>query len=722
MQSVDYPAYEKESNPKAVMTSFLDWLIFNFSLQKDRFALWLPVFFACGIGLYFSLRFEPPFISSIPFIMAGAFGTGLLWNNRNSKTIFYTAWLMSCILLTMSSGFLAAQIRTDAVKMPVLEKETGPVEVIGIIKTIERLEGGKGNRIILKKTDIENLPDRKTPDRVRIKLHSGDNLKVGDKVTMLAGLNPPSAPVAPGAFDFQRYAYFEKIGAFGFAYRNPEIIEESDLSFFISSFSKLRQNIMLRIENALPYPEASFAITMLTGQRSTITEDDWEAMRSAGLAHMLAISGLHVGLIAGVLFFFSRLVMAAFPKLALRHPIKKYAALIAFSGALGYTLLVGGSIPTQRALIMTGIALLAIVLDREAISLRLAAIAAFVVLFMTPEALLGAGFQMSFAAVIGLIAFYEAIRPYWSKWYSRAGWFRRILLYFMGVCMTTVIATIATAPFSIYHFQHLAPFSLPANLVAVPIMGFIVMPAVVLSLILMPFGLEWVGLKIMGGGISAILEIAHDVAELPGAALLIPVWPVSAFLLIVGSALFLVLWKGHLRFMVLAPFVVSLFIIYQYKQPDIIISSSIELAIVRSHDTKVYISSRMHDRFTADVISRRFGKENEEVIKFPLEGRLYNKDLITCGEHGCRINKSGQKIALSYDEYAHKNDCIWADILISKNPISNWNCKANIVIDKFDFWKNGAYALWIDTNSNHVRVENVAQLRGKRPWTGNNRR
>lgn len=723
MQPANYPAYEIK--PKQVRFRphrFEDALAAAFALQKDRLVLWLPVFFALGIGFYFSLRTEPPFIMSAPFLCAGFLGSALLWGVREKRPLLYGAWLVSFMTLVITGGFFTAQIRTHHVKTPVLAKEAGPVEVTGTIENIERLEAGKGNRIILINVDIEKMPQKDTPSRVRIKLHDGGHVDIGDKVSLLAGLNPPSAPVAPDAFDFQRYAYFEKIGAFGFAYRDPEILEKAPVSSFSGYLAGLRQSITSRIEKHLPYPEASFAMTMLTGQRSSITEEDWEAMRSSGLAHMLAISGLHVGLVAAVIFFTSRLFMASFPTLALRHPIKKYAAVIAFAGALGYTLLVGASIPTQRALIMTGVTLFAIILDRSAISLRLAAIAAFIVLLLTPEALFGAGFQMSFAAVTGLIAFYEAIRPYWSGWHSRAGWGKRILLYIFGTAMTTVIATIATAPFSIYHFQHFAPYSLPANLIAVPVMGFIVMPSVVLTLLLLPVKLEFIGLGIMEQGIKFILDIAHDVASVPGAAMLVPAWPQAALLTVIAGSLFLVLWKGHIRFISLATIMLVFFIIYNHKQPDIIISSSGELILFNDNDTDLHISSRLHDRFNAEVIARRFGKEKENLIKFPSEGALYNGNLMKCGEHGCRLVHKGHKIALSYTAYAQESDCEWADILISKNPVTDWECNANTIIDKFDLWRNGAHALWMDTEKEGgFTVKNIAATRGQRPWTVHNR-
>ena len=212
------------------------------------------------------------------------------------------------------------------------------------------------------------------------------------------------------------------------------------------------------------------------GERGAIPADVLAAMRDSGLAHLLAISGLHVGLVAGILFFAARGGCALVPAVALRFPIKKWAAVVALIGAFGYLLLAGAPVPTQRAFVMVGLVLVAVLVDRRGISMRLVVWAAMFILLVRPESLLGASFQLSFAAVLALVAGYEALGPRLRVWYGESGAARRVLLYVGGVALTTVIAGLATAPFALFHFNRVVVYSLAANLVAVPLTALWVMP------------------------------------------------------------------------------------------------------------------------------------------------------------------------------------------------------------------------------------------------------
>ncbi len=710
------PEETAEYRPSATM--WLAAVIREVTAQKDRLILWLPVFFACGIGLYFSLKFEPP-VSFGFFIVAVILACQVfIWPLREDSRPKAILSLLCSALLLMSSGFCVAQWRTMAMETPMLLKSIGPVDITGIIAGIDKLEAGQGSRVVLEDLSIEKLSKEKTPYRVRLKVRKDENLVVGNKVTVLARLNPPSAPVAPRAFDFQRYAYFKRIGAFGFAYSAPEILEINPPHSFQQKLESLRQTIAERIGAAINDPESAVATALMTGERTAITEEDWEAMRASGLAHMLAISGLHVGLVATVLFFTARFLMALVPALALKYPIKKYAAFIALVGAFSYMLIVGSTIPTIRAMMMTGIVLCAVILDRTAISMRLIALAAFVVLLISPEALWGASFQMSFSAVAALIFFYEQVRPYWSAWYRQAGLARRIALYFLGVCMTTVVATLATAPFALFHFQQLSLYSLLSNLLAGPLMAFVIMPTAVLSYLAMIPGWEQGPLWLTGKGVSAVLRVAHDTAALPESTWNAPAWPLSALISLVTAGLFLMLWKGRGKAIAFIPFMISILIIFQYNQPDIFISSNSKLISLRDQSGSLSISSRVHDRFSAEIWARRNGQKDEKLVKWPKEGESTNiLPSLQCGEQGCRVSSQGTKVAFSFHPGSHEADCSWADILIATDPLRQRNCHAALQVDRFDNWGQGAHAIWFNG-----RLETVESVRGKRPWSVSPRR
>lgn len=310
---------------------------------------------------------------------------------------------------------------------------------------------------------------------------------------------------------------------------------------------------------ALPGPEGAIAAALMTGERGAIPEKLLSAMRDSGLAHLLAISGLHIGLIGGFIFFAVRLCLAASERLALRWPIKKFAAVAAFFGCLAYLLISGMTLPTQRAFLMLSLVMLANLIDRSAISMNLVAWAAAVILLVFPESLMSVSFQMSFAAVIALVAFYEAATARTVLTSGRRSKVMRFVLYFGAVLMTTVIATLATAPFAVFHFNRLALLGVMANMVALPLAALWIMPLALISFVMMPFGLEAGPLFLMGWGIEQVLAVAIAVQAMPGAIALIPAVPGWTLGVIALGGLWLCLWRTRWRFVGVVPLIVGIF-------------------------------------------------------------------------------------------------------------------------------------------------------------------
>lgn len=266
------------------------------------------------------------------------------------------------------------------------------------------------------------------------------------------------------------------------------------------------------------------------------------------MAHLLAISGLHIGLVAGLLFFAMRLGLAMIEPVALRYPIKKVAALGAILGAFAYLLISGATIPTQRAFLMVSIVMLAVMIDRTAISMRLVALSAMAVLLAAPESLLSASFQMSFAAVVGLVAIYEVISSRMSAMRQRGGIFgSRIGLFIAATLLTTLVASLATAPFAIYHFNRIDLYGLMVNLVAVPVMAMWIMPLGIISFLLMLAGLESLALVPTGWGISIVLDIAESVATLPGSVALVPAMPTAGLVIVAIGGIWLCVRRNRIR-------------------------------------------------------------------------------------------------------------------------------------------------------------------------------
>ena len=303
----------------------------------------------------------------------------------------------------------------------------------------------------------------------------------------------------PGGYDFGRADYYDGIGAVGFAYgaAKPADIGAPPLGIVLRKpLADLRETIRRRIIAVLPGDTGEIAAALVMGDQRGISEATQEAMRASGLGHVLSISGLHMALVAGSTFWLIRALLALSPGLALTRPIKKWAAAGALAVATFYLAISGANVATQRAYIMLAVILCAVMLDRRAITLRNVAIAAILVLLIEPESLLTASFQMSFAATLALVAGYEALRERAARKAALAtaadrGPVARLWRAAYGLFLTSLIAALATTPFAIYHFQRAAPLALLANLAAMPVIGVLVMPAALFSVVLMPFGLEF---------------------------------------------------------------------------------------------------------------------------------------------------------------------------------------------------------------------------------------
>ncbi len=694
------------------MQKIQELIIEEVAAQKSRLILWAPVCFTIGIALYFGLKSEPSFMLPSSVFVLTATSSFILWKFKFEGFYLKLLLLVLMALSIIGAGFLVAQIKSHSVYTPMLLKKMNYADIIGDIESIEPLDDNQGSRVVLSNLKIEELTPKQTPRKVRIKIRQDDNLRAGQRIKILAGLNPASGPVAPNAFDFQRMAYFQGIGAVGFSYREPEIIEDVAQRQF--GFKALRQGLSGRIEAQTSEPQRSIITALMTGQRGQIVDENWQALRDSGLAHLLAISGLHVGMVAGVVFFFSRLLMACSVRLALHHPIKKYAAVFALLAALFYTVLVGATIPTQRALLMTGLIMVAIMMDRSPFSLRLVAFAALVVLIFSPQSLTSVSFQMSFSAVVALICFYEWLRPVWMSLHRQSGFVKKAVLYFVGVSLTTIIAGFATGLFALFHFQNFAVYGVLANMVAVPLMAFIVMPLIVLSYLLMPFGIEGLIMPLIEWAVGWILATAHYVGGLDGAVWRVPVWPHWIFIALVFCLWTMMVWKGRLKVFLLPVIFLLASLITIYKQPDIQISSSSDLYGVRDQNGSIWVSTARTERYTAENWYRLNGDQTKDRKTWPKEGST-DEFPLTCDSYGCRGEMNNKKVSITFTKKAWQEDCDWADLVIADRPIPYKACDAPYIIDFFDTWRNGAHAVWL--TKGQIKIKTAEGRRGKRLWT-----
>lgn len=702
-------------------TRLYDALSAELGAQHGRFILWSPAFLALGIGLYFGLDTEPPrelwrtglLLAALLFVCGFAV-------RRRSFLLAPVLWGLCSGSALVLTGASLTQMHTERLATIQIGHAIGPVKIAGTVGGIERLAQGEGARILLENIVVTDTRYRNEPlpQKARLRLRYEDGIRAGDRIEALAKLLPTARPVSPDSYDYQRDLYFRGIGASGFVYGHATLLERRTPSGISERLERVRQTITQRVSATLPPAQAGVVATLLTGEGSTISKEDWDALRGSGLAHLLAISGMNVALVAGFVFFAVRLVLAAIPFLALRIPIKKVAALCAFVATLAYTALVGAQVPVVRALLMTGVGLFAITIDRSPFSLRLLALAAFVILAISPQALLGASFQMSFAAVGALIFVYDAMRERLSALYRHAGFFRKALLYLGGICVTSLLATIATAPFSLFNFQTLALYGAGANLIGVPLMSFLIMPAAMLTYMLMPLSLEGWTLEIMRTGVAWTLSTAHATAALPGAVLSVPIWPQSALGLLVLGAVVLALWRGAGRMAGLIPIGLAVVLIARTDAPTLLVSETGGLVAFRDESGILHPSSRRAERFTFENWMRQSGQNPTTPVSiWPKEGRESGPGyVLTCEPAGCHLHLKNKAIAIVRHESTLAQDCAWADVVISSVPVRKNTCRSPHIMDRFDVWRKGAHAAFLNEETGAVKIDTVSAHRGQRPW------
>ncbi len=675
--------------------------------ERDRWPLWIPAGLGTGVAIYFGLVSEPPLWFG-PVLATAAIALWRILRRRDlGGPLLHIAILA---LAVIAGGFAAAQVRTAVVSAPVLDRESGAVAVGGVVDEIDIRPDGI--RLVVAEVTLDGETTAATPRRVRIRFR-GDlpPVEVGARITARAVLLPPPPPAVPGGFDFQRQSFFRGLGAVGFGLGPFEVVGQGQQRGG-AVVAWLRAAVIERINRHLDGSTAAVAIALMTGERGAIDGAVMAAIRDSGLAHLLAISGLHIGLVAGVVFVGARAALALIPAVALHAPIKKWAAIAAIAGAGGYALLAGATVPTQRAFLMIALVLVGVLIDRRGLSMRTVAWAAVVILLLSPESLMTASFQLSFAAVTTLIAVYESVRPGTSERTGPAELPRRVVLYLGGVALTTLVASLATSPYVIYHFNRLAAFGLAANVVAVPITALWVMPMAVAAFALMPFGLEALALVPMSWGIEVVTSVGQAVAGWPGAVSLVPPMPVWGLVAITLGGLWLCLWRGTWRWFGGIGLAVGLVAAVIERPPDILVGDTGDLIAVRTVDGGLAFSTSRRHRFERETWLSRSALA-KATGSWPAAG-LSNDGNLACDPLGCLYQAGDNVAAFIRRPEAALEDCPLSDVVVSTVRLPPRCASHPALITRWDLRDNGVHAIWLE--GGRVRITSVNGQRGDRPW------
>lgn len=684
-----------------------NWLESSIARESTQWVLWIPVAIGVGAALFFAAPHQPP------LWLGAAVFSPLAW-----LTLWFrkSPWLrtLGLAFLLICLGFMAAQFRDWRTAHDTLARGQGPLWLQGTIADLDHKE--KNVRLTLHDLTFEEQPRYpfNLPSIIRISVR-GDvppGWQAGDRIRALTRLMPLTAPTLPGGYDFAILQYYNGLGATGFTFGMPERIANAPESRNDWT-ENARQFVRGRIEAALPGQQAEAAIgtAIFTGEQNEIPKQESDWLRDSGLYHIISISGLHISYVAALIFFFVRGGLAWVPGLAIHWPLKKIAALVALAGIVAYTLFAGAPSPAQRACLMAGMALMAMMIDRHALSLRTIAVAAAVIIVLEPEQLYSVSFQLSFAAVTGLIAAFELFHPRMQKIFLDKPWWVRVWRAPAELMLTSLIATLSTMPFVFYHFQSTQIYGVLANMIGVPLTGLWVMPLGCLAFLLMPFGLDDFAFHWMGQGVSVLLSIARGVSELPGAVWQMPALPPLALGLFAIGFCWICIWQTRWRLMGLILIAAGFLTWPLIQRPDVMVSPGGKVMALRLPGGNYIFQGNARESFYRDSWAQWFGIKEESI---DLEK---DQPELNCDDDKCLITRAAQTLALIRSEDGFLAACqAGAKVLLSIKPIKGFRgeCPNARVIKYWDTVDYGTHAFYFENG--RWRMETVNDQRGHRPW------
>ena len=648
-----------------------------------RLVPWLAIAFGGGVVVYFGIEREPEAWAAALLLIA-AIAAAILLRARPF------AFPLALGMAAAAAGFATVTIKRAVIAHPVLSAPVWNVEVTGFVEMREERE--RSDRIVVLVERIAGPRLTEKLERVRVSVRKGTAPAVGAFVEFKARLSPPLEPLRPGGYDFARDLYFQRIGASGFVLGRIRTVEApvppSLWLRYATVIDGMRGAIDRRIRAGLPGDVGAIASALITGKRDTISAAVSDAMYVSGIAHVLSISGYHMAVVAGIVFFVLRAVLALLPGFAGRHPIKKWSALAALAAAASYLLLSGAEVATQRSFIMIAIVLVGVMVDRPTLTLRTLTVAAFLVLLLAPEAVVHPGFQMSFAATLALVAGYQG----GLSWMSRARETPigvRIALWggreIVGLALVSLLAGTATIPFVAYHFHRVSPYGLVSNLLTMPLVSAWIMPTGILGVLAMPFGVDGVLWSLMGRGIEWMIAVALWVASLPGAVGRMAAFGAGPLLVCAVGLVLLFLLRTPLRLVGALLIGIAAVLMVRAAQPDVLITADGNAVAVRGADGRLSMI-----RTGSDTFAFREWLAADADARTPKDETLARG--IRCDQAGC-IGRllDGSLIAVARTLEAFEEDCRRAAVVVTAREAPP-DCAA-LVIDRQALRRSGAVSL-----------------------------
>ncbi len=646
--------------------------------ERERTGLWLPVALGTGIAAWFALPAAAHW-TGLLFMLASGGLAGLLigWSSRIGRMV-----MVGCGIIAI--GVLLIWARATSVGAPVLA-QPATTAFSAEVEAVEPLPARSETRLILRPRGRDDLPPRV---RVTLRGEARGTIMPGERIGLRARLMPPPAASLPGSYDFAQRAWFDRIGAVG-----TVLGDVSRAPGAGQGGQPLRARLSEHIHRQIEGSPGGIAAALVTGDRGAISAEDEEAMRRSGLAHLLSISGLHVTAVIGFAMLFARRLFALSPRLALGGYVLPVAAAAGALAGAGYTWLAGAEVPTLRSLIAALLVLVALLMGREALTLRLVAAGALIVLVWRPESLVGPSFQLSFAAVTAIVVLHES--PAMQRFMARRdeGLVRRWARGIAGLLVTGLVVEVALAPIALFHFHKAGLYGALANVVAIPLTTFVVMPFEALALLFDSLGLGAPFWWVAEQALRVLIALAHHVADAPGAVATLPRFPAWAFALAIAGGLWILVWQRSWRWWGLAPLVAGMAVLVLQPRPDLLITADgRNIAAAVPGGGYALLRDRAGD-FVRDTMNEAGGSDA------PL-GALAMLDHVECNVDFCRWVQEGRIVLASRGRDRIEGSvmapaCAAADVVISDRWLPRECVGRWLTIDRDSLAESGGLAIYL---------------------------
>ncbi|WP_408647389.1 ComEC/Rec2 family competence protein [Wolbachia endosymbiont of Pentidionis agamae] len=609
--------------------------------------------------------------------------------------ISYRKYTILCVaLIAILIGFTSAKIKTVFVDTKILNKKE--VYAANILATVKEINNkGSYKQFLLHK--IENIKIEVDNTRIAVRTEIEKNIDIGDQIKLSAVLFPPQIAPSNYSYDFARFAFYKKISATGFATSKVLLHKKAKHKKFYEYIESFRQHIYENLQKNMKKPHSDILSALLIGKKDGIDQKTMESIRNAGIAHLFAISGLHLSFVAGLFFMLFRNLFALSETLTLKYDIKKISAFITIIPTLFYLLITGMQLSAQRAFIMVSLLLTSIIIEKKYRSLIAIAFAACTILIIEPEAIFNPGFQMSFSAVLALLSSYQiGINQIF---------YNKIIRYFISILLSSIIASFATLPYTIYNFNYLSIGGVITNLFAIPVVTLIIIPLGIFYLFMIPFNMEYLIISLIQHAIESVLYITHVVANMEYSKIAIHSIPPSSIIIITFGLLWICLWERNWRFLGLIFIISGTLIGILYQTPDILIN--VNNALVKESDDKLYSLNRKNRNFVVKTWARQNGQD--EILNYKKYANQEN--FLECDSNHCIYKKNNVKVLIAYKKESIVKYCNNVDLIIQFGSFDYPIC-INKSIKHTDLEQYGTHSIWLSKNSNM----NIKYVRKNRPW------